>query len=254
MVKNGNPYTIKLAGGGSLPSNRPLFIRQGVHVEYRFDWGVLWRYREGLWDGLLITVAISVTALIAAVFLGILSGAAGTSRHRSLQVISLVYVEVARNIPLLVHILFWYVGLAKLRIPSFWCAVLGLAIHSGAYIAEIVRSGIQSIPYGQTEAAVSTGLTFMQARLYIVYPQALKIVVPSMAGMFSQLIKDSSLASVIAVAELTYYAGAIEGDTFRSFEAYIGISILYLIFVSLVTRSLYLIFKNHETAAQEVSG
>jgi len=223
-------------------------------LEYRFDWSVLWRYREGLLDGLLMTVAISTAALIAAVLLGVIAGTAGTSRHRSLQIISSVYVELARNIPLLVHILFWYVGLAKLRIPSFWCAVIGLAIHSGAYIAEIVRSGIQSIPYGQTEAAVSTGLTLMQTRLLIVYPQALKIVVPSLAGMFSQLIKDSSLASVIAVAELTYYAGAIEGDTFRSFEAYIGISILYLIFVSLVTRSLHLIFKSHNTATQEVSG
>ena len=211
-------------------------------MQYQFDFGVLWRYREHLWHGLLLTVALSIVALLAAVIFGILIGSASTSRKWWFRGIAASYVEVCRNIPLLVHILFWYIGLSTLRIPNFWCAVLGVAIHSSAYIAEIVRSGIQSVPYGQTEAAISSGLSMPQALLHVVYPQALRMVLPSMAGMFSQLIKDSSLASVIAVSELTFQAGAIEGDTFRSFEAYIGISLLYLIFIWLVTRILQMIF------------
>jgi His/Glu/Gln/Arg/opine family amino acid ABC transporter permease subunit len=215
-------------------------------LDYSFDWTVLWRYREALWTGLVITVELSIVALVAAIFIGILIGTVSTSRNRWFRLAAYAYVEFARNIPLLVHILFWYIGLSALRIPNFWCAVLGLAIHSGAYIAEIVKSGIQSVPAGQTEAAISSGLSRYQTRMDVVYPQALRIVIPSMAGMFSQLIKDSSLASVIAVTELAFQAGAIEGETFRSFEAYIGISILYLIFVSLVTQSLNLLFAQRE--------
>lgn len=184
-----------------------------------------------------------MVALLGAVMVGILIGTASTSRQWWLRGISYTYVEICRNIPLLVHILFWYVGLSALRIPNFWCAVLGLSVYSSAYIAEIVRSGIQSVPIGQTEAAIASGLKMSQALLHVVYPQALRIVVPSMAGMFSQIIKDSSLASVIAVTELTFQAGAIEGETFRSFEAYIGVSGFYLIFVWLITQSLQLVFR-----------
>jgi ABC-type amino acid transport system permease subunit len=126
-------------------------------------------------------------------------------------------------------------------------------MHSGAYIAEIVRSGIQSVPSGQNEAALSSGLTTTQSMVFVIYPQALRMVIPSLAGMFSQLIKDSSLASVIAVSELTYQAGKIEGETFRSFEAYIGISVMYLIFISIVTKSLHLLFSRRQRQQSEAA-
>jgi len=215
-------------------------------VQYNFDWQVLWRYRESLWDGFFITVELSLIALIAAVFVGIIFGTIGNSKNRLVRFLAPLYVETCRNIPLLVHILFWYVGLSFLRIPNFWCGVIGLALHSGAYIAEIVRSGIQSVSSGQEEAGLSSGLTEFQVLLYVIYPQAFRIILPSLAGMFSQLIKDSSLASVIAVTELTFQAGKIEGETFRSFEAYIGISLLYFIFITLVNKSLQLIFSGQK--------
>ena len=223
-------------------------------MNYDFDWLVLWRYRAGLWQGLVLTVQLSLVALMAAVAAGSLMGTLATSRRWWLRISAHSYVEVCRNIPLLVHILFWYAGLAALRIPSFWCAVLGLAIHSSAYIAEIVRSGIESVPVGQTEAGLSTGLNTRQVLFRIIYPQAFRMVLPSLAGMFSQLIKDSSLASVVAVAELTFQAGSIEGHTFRSFEAYIGISVLYLVFIALVTQTLHLVFRRDDGLGKSFRG
>ena len=220
-------------------------------MKYKFDWYVLWRYRESLWDGLVLTVEISLVALVASIIIGLLFGTMDSSKNRFFRALAVSYVEICRNIPLLVHILFWYVGLASFRIPNFWCGVVGLAIHSGAYIAEIVRSGIQSIPSGQNEAALSSGLTKIQSMVFIIYPQALRMVLPSLAGMFSQLIKDSSLASVIAVSELTFQAGKIEGDTFRSFEAYIGISVMYLIFITILTQGLQLIFSSKQQRKSE---
>ncbi len=139
--------------------------------------------------------------------------------------------------PLLVHMYFWYLGLTALRLPAFWCGVLALAIYSGAYVAEIVRAGIQSVPAGQTAAGLASGLSPRQILIHIVYPQALRIVAPSLAGLLSQLIKDSSLASVISVGELTFAAGAIEGDTFRTFEAYIGVTVLYLVTVTAISQA-----------------
>jgi His/Glu/Gln/Arg/opine family amino acid ABC transporter permease subunit len=213
-------------------------------LKYDFDWYVLWRYRESLWDGLVLTVELSLVALLVSIAIGIFFGTMASSKRHMFRTLAACYVEVCRNIPLLVHILFWYVGLASFRIPNFWCGVIGLAMHSGAYIAEIVRSGIQSVPSGQSEAALSSGLTKTQTMIFVIYPQALRMVIPSLAGMFSQLIKDSSLASVIAVSELTFQAGKIEGETFRSFEAYIGISVMYLIFITIVTKSLQLLFSH----------
>jgi His/Glu/Gln/Arg/opine family amino acid ABC transporter permease subunit len=205
-------------------------------LSYSFDWSVLWRYRERLLDGFALTLALSIASLIGAVGVGVLAGAAGESERRWPRAIAGAYVELARNVPLLVHLYVWYLGLTALRLPAFWCGVLGLSLYSGAYVAEIVRSGLQGVPAGQRAAGLASGLSPRQVLRHIVYPQALRIVAPSLAGLFSQLIKDSSLASVISVAELTFVAGAIEGDTFRTFEAYIGITVLYLVAVTAISE------------------
>jgi ABC-type amino acid transport system permease subunit len=143
-------------------------------------------------------------------------------------------------------------GLAFLRLPPFACAVAALALYSGAYVAEVVRAGIGAVPQGQRVAALATGLTPVQAFRLVIYPQALRVIMPSLASVISQLIKDSSLASVITVAELTYEATAIEGQTFRTFEVYIVISLLYLLLVSIVTYGLLLVPGAREETAQDL--
>lgn len=205
-------------------------------MSYDFDWSVLWRYREALASGFAVTLALSLIGLAGALALGLIAGTAGARGSRAARSIAGTYVEIARNVPLLVHMYFWYLGLTALRLPAFWCGVLALAIYSGAYVAEIVRAGIQSVPAGQSAAGLASGLSPYQTLVHIVYPQALRIVAPSLAGLLSQLIKDSSLASVISVGELTFAAGAIEGETFRTFEAYIGVTVLYLVTVTAITQ------------------
>jgi His/Glu/Gln/Arg/opine family amino acid ABC transporter permease subunit len=204
---------------------------------------VLWRYRGQLLHGFLVTIGLSVAGLAGAFVVGILVGTGSAGGRRGSRAACGAYVEVCRNIPLLVHMYFWYLGLAAVRVPSFWCAVLALTFYSGAFVAEVVRSGIQSVPEGQWAAGLASGLTRRQTLRSIVYPQALRIIAPSLAGIFSQLIKDSSLASVISVAELTFQAGAIEGTTFRTFEAYIGISLLYLAIVTAISQLTFFVFR-----------
>jgi His/Glu/Gln/Arg/opine family amino acid ABC transporter permease subunit len=215
-------------------------------MEYKFNWGPIWDNRGLIAEGLITTIGLSLAALVLAAALGLVIGTAGAARARTLRGAAAVYVETMRNIPLLIHMYVWYMALAFIKLPAFACAVLGLSIYSAAYVAEIVRAGIGSVPAGQFAAARASGLTAFQALRYVVYPQALRIVAPSLASLMSQLIKDSSLASVIAVADLTYEAGAIEGQTFRTFEAYITISLLYFLLVTAVSR-LVLLWGGAET-------
>jgi His/Glu/Gln/Arg/opine family amino acid ABC transporter permease subunit len=219
-------------------------------MSYRFDWAPIWANRELILEGLLTTIALSALGLCLALIVGVIVGTAGASRRHLLRAIAATYVEVMRNIPLLIHMYVWYVGLAFLKLPPFWCAVAALTLYSGAYVAETVRAGLSAVPRGQSLAALATGLTPLQALRLVVYPQALRIITPSLASLASQLIKDSSLASVITVAELTYQASAIEGQTFRTFEIYITISTLYLALVTVVTWGLMLFPATREPRLQ----
>ena len=204
-------------------------------MHYSFDWQPIWESRWLIAGGLVVTVELSLAALVLALVLGTVIGTVGASRSSALRFAAACYVEPLRNVPLLIHMYFWYMALAFLRLPPFACAALGLAIYSSAYMAETVRAAIRGVAQGQMRAALATGLTRFQALRLVVYPQALRIVAPSLASLASQLIKDSSLASVIAVAELTYEAGAIEGQSFRTFETYITVSLLYLALVTFTT-------------------
>jgi His/Glu/Gln/Arg/opine family amino acid ABC transporter permease subunit len=217
-------------------------------MTYHFDFAPIWVHRDLLVAGLARTIAVSTAALALALVLGTLVGTLGATRRPVLRLAAIGVVEVTRNVPLLIHMYLWYVGLAFLRLPPFLCAVLGLAIYSAAYVAEIVRAGIAAVPRGQSEAALALGLTDMRTLRFVVYPQALRIIAPSLASHFSQLIKDSSLASVITVSELSFAASAIESDTFRSFEIYITVAIIYLALVTAASRLVLLLPGAHRPA------
>jgi len=205
-------------------------------MNYRLDFGPIWESRDLIVEGFLMTIGLSAAALAASLAIGLVIGTLGAAKSKRLRVAAATYVETMRNVPLLIHMYIWYMALAFLRLPAFLCAVLGLSLYAGAYTAEIVRAGLGSVPAGQKLAALAVGLTPFQSLGLVIYPQALRNVAPSLANLFSQLIKDSSLASVIAVAELTYQADAIEGQTFRTFEVYITISVLYLLLVTAASQ------------------
>jgi len=218
-------------------------------MTYQFDWTPIWEARGLIAEGLLVTVAVSAVSLAFSVVIGFIVGGAASAGSRTMRGLALLFTETMRNIPLLIHMYIWYMAFAFLRLPAFSCAVLGLSLYSGAYVAEVVRTGIGAVGRGQIQAALASGLTRLQAMRLIIYPQALRIIAPSLASLFSQLIKDSSLASVIAVAELTYQAGAIDGQTFRTFEVYITISLIYLVLVTAASQLVLLIPGSRSEAA-----
>jgi His/Glu/Gln/Arg/opine family amino acid ABC transporter permease subunit len=209
-----------------------------MNFHYTFDWNPLWEHRDMLASGFLMTVQLSVVSLFCATLAGIAIGTCSALGPRPVRALAITWVEFVRNIPLLIHMYIWYMALAFLQLPAFACAVLALTIYSSSYVSEIVRAGITSLPRGQRQAAAASGLTPMQSLRLVVYPQVFRAIAPSLASVFSQLIKDSSLASVIAVAEITYQAGALDGLTFRTFEIYAAILVLYLVLVTIVNQAL----------------
>ncbi|AMQ08021.1 amino acid ABC transporter permease [Sporosarcina psychrophila] len=197
---------------------------------YNYDWSIITNNMDIFIDGALKTLEISAIALLIAIPIGIIFGLGRISRNKFFRLISSIYVEVMRGVPLLV-LLFWifFVLGQFVRLGSYWSAILGLAIFSGAFIAEIVRSGIQAVPKGQMEAARSSGMSHTNAMRYIVLPQAFRRVLPPLASQFIILVKDSSLVSVIAATDLTLNAKNLVATSFRSLEIWTFVAIVYLI-------------------------
>ncbi|MDO8478979.1 MAG: amino acid ABC transporter permease [Candidatus Rokubacteria bacterium] len=198
-------------------------------MAYKFDWGVLLVYRHLLWQGLLLTVQISALSMVLSLVLG---GVLGLGRRAGVMPVRWLcgaYVEFFRNIPLIVQLFFWYFAVG---LEAFPAAVIGLTVYTSAYIAEVIRSGLQSIPRTQIEAARSFGMTPFQALRHVVLPQALMRVIPPLGVEFINVIKNSSIAMTISVTELTFQTQQIESLTFRGFEAATAITILYVLLAS----------------------
>lgn len=209
---------------------------------HTLDFGILAEYWPSMMDGLAMTIRISVLSIIFGTVMGILGAFCRISGNIVIRSIGNVYVEWIRNTPLLIQILFIYFGLGVFfNLSSITASVLALSFFSGAYITEIIRAGIQSIHKGQHEAALSIGMTDFQAMFFIILPQAIKRILPPLAGQFITLIKDSSLVSVIAVTDLTYVAKNIVTTTFRAFEVWLAIAVFYFLLsfsLSLAVRKL----------------
>ncbi len=182
------------------------------------------------WMGLSKTLYISFIALWLAILFGTVAGLLRSSTNPILSALGTVYVEVIRNTPLLVQLFIFVYGLAPLfNNDDFMPLVTALALFAGAYVAEIVRAGIQSVARGQTEAALSVGMTNTQVMWYVILPQAFRRILPPLAGQFISLIKDSSLVAVFAYSELTYAARRVTATTFLGFHPYVMSAILYFI-------------------------
>ncbi|MCP4370475.1 MAG: amino acid ABC transporter permease [Deltaproteobacteria bacterium] len=189
--------------------------------------------------GLWLTVKLSLIATILGILVGIIGGLCRISSNPALKWLTIVYVELIRGSPLLVQIIIWYYVMGTVindllalygigRIPAFWYGVLSLACFAGAYVTEIVRAGIQSIHRGQIEASRSLGMTYMQSMGYIILPQALRRILPPLAGQFISLIKDSSLLGVMAISELLKSTREAVAASLMPFELYFLCAILYL--------------------------
>ena len=200
-------------------------------MKYKFYWPVIWEYRVLLLDGLVTTLLLFAAGTLLSVALGIVMGSVGSSRDRWLRRFGEIYVEVNRNTPLVVKLFLLYFGSG---LDAYSSAILGLALHHSAYMAEVIRSGIQSIPSGQIEAGRATGLTRLQVIRHITLPQALVIVIPPLTTQILEVLKNSSIAMTITIPELTFQTQQIEANTFRGFEAATAATLAYLIIAALI--------------------
>ena len=184
---------------------------------YIADWGVIVRNLPMFMNGAYLTLKISLIALVLSIPVGAVVGLCRISRNRIVSFAAACYVEFFRGVPLLVLLMWIFFVLGRfLRLGSYWSAIIGLAIFSGAFVAEIVRAGIEAIPRGQMEAARASGMTYSQAMKLVILPQAVRKVLPPLASQFIILIKDSSLVSVISVVDLTLIGKNLVATTFRS--------------------------------------
>lgn len=200
-------------------------------TQYEFNWEVLWEYRKKFVDGFFMTVIISFFALLLSLLVGLFFAYGQNSQLIFLRIFSRIYIELIRGTPLLVQILiFFYVFAANLGLDNrYVVGVFILAIFSGAYVAEILRAGIQSIDIEQFEAARSLGFSVVQSYRYIIFPQAYKRIIPPLTGQFASIIKDSSLLSIISISEFTMNAQEVNAYTYSTLESYIPLAIGYLL-------------------------
>lgn len=216
-----------------------------ARLDYTWQWSAYGNYAEALWKGWLLTVGISVGALLLSLLLGVLVAWGRRSRLLPLRYACAGYIELVRGTPLLVQILIlWYVFFNAAGLPNGWrlpASIAILAFYSGAYLAEIVRAGVESVGRSQLESAKAIGLTAAQTFRHVVFPQALRAALPPLAGQLATLIKDSSLLSVIAVAEFTRVTQNTVAITYTSFEGYLPLAAGYLVLtlpLSLWTQAL----------------
>jgi polar amino acid transport system permease protein len=212
-------------------------------LNYHWAWQPVLHYRQLFWDGWLATLAISALALPLSCLLGLAFALARRSAFLPLRDFARIYVELTRGAPLLVQLFFyWYIfGQALSRDFRFLAGALILALFSAAYISEIIRAGIESIGQSQLESARAIGFTRAQTYRYVIFPQAFRQILPPLAGQFASIIKDSSLLSVLGIAEFSLAASQVNAFTYSAFESYVPVIIGYLVLtlpISLWTQSL----------------
>ncbi|HHT35755.1 MAG: amino acid ABC transporter permease [Candidatus Wallacebacter cryptica] len=203
-----------------------------------FQWSLVWSSVPTLLEGALLTLQLTSIAVFFGIILGTIFGIMRLSKT-PLRYLAAAYIDFIRGTPLLVQIFIIYYGvptIIKQAVPPYVAAVIALSINSGAYVAEIVRAGIQSIEKGQTEAALSLGMSKTATMIHIILPQAFKRIVPPLGNEFIALLKDSSLVSAIALEELVRKAQIVAGRTFRPFEVWFVVAIMYLIMTVTISQ------------------
>jgi polar amino acid transport system permease protein len=197
---------------------------------YQFRWDIIPNNFDFLMSGLQMTLIISATALFFAMIGGLLLAVMDMSRFWAVRAIGLAFGEIIRNTPILVQLLWVYYVLPivfNIRISSLSAILIGLSVYMAAFISEVYRAGIQAVPKGQREAAKVLGLTPIQSFRRIVLPQAIRLTLPPLASNFVQLIKFSSLGSVISVTEITRRGMELSSSTFRPLEIFSFIAVVY---------------------------
>jgi glutamine transport system permease protein len=219
---------------------------------FRFDWQAAFDSLPYLLKGIPYTLAISFGGLLIGFFVGLLFGLLSLNRSRLLRWPAVGYIELFRGTPVLVQVLFIFYGLPQVLgrpIDALSASVAAIALNAGAYISEIVRGGVQSIGKGQTEAGLSLGLSREQTFYYVVWPQALRRMIPPLGNQAIVSIKDTSLFSVIGVGELVRQGQIYIASTFTALEVYSMVALLYLL-ITLSLSALLRWFERRQAAGR----
>jgi His/Glu/Gln/Arg/opine family amino acid ABC transporter permease subunit len=204
-------------------------------VSYKFEFDVVWRNLGFLLSGVEVTLVVTLAALSSGMLLGLFIALARMSTRRWLQAPAIAYIELFRNTPALIQLMWVYYCLpilTGLEMNAASSATLALAVNGAAYIAEIIRGGIQSIDRGQVEAARTLGMSYPQTMRKIVLPQAFRRMIPPFVNESVSILKFSSLVSVLGVADLTYQATVLSTTSFRPIEIFTFIAMVYLVLCS----------------------
>lgn len=220
-----------------------LFSFAFSQLHYDWNWEAIWQYRQKFLQGWLMTVAISAVSLLLSLVFGLLTALARRSAFLPVRYLAVLYVEIVRGTPLLVQILIlFYVVANAFGIENrYLVGLFALSLFAGAYLAEMIRSGIDSIRDSQLESARAIGLTRRQTYRYVILPQLVRQLVPPLTGQFASIIKDSSLLSIIAVSEFTLNAQEVNAFTYSTLESYLPLALGYLLLtlpLSLLSRVL----------------
>ncbi|KAB8040709.1 ABC transporter permease subunit [Silvanigrella paludirubra] len=208
---------------------------------YQFDLSIITngKFAQMLLDGLITTIQLSSVSCVLAFIIGLNIAVMRLTSFTPIRIFAQCYLEFFRNTPLIVQLFFWYFGSFQI-LPTFindWlnnlnfefaAAVIALTFYTSAFIAEDIRSGILAIPKEQMEASRSSGFSYIRSMHYIILPQAVRLTIPPLINQFLNLAKNSSMAMVIGVGELTYQARQIESQSFKSFEAFFAATFIYV--------------------------
>jgi polar amino acid transport system permease protein len=198
-------------------------------MSYEWDWNALWDNLPLLLHGVILTLIASVASMAASLVIALPIAVARMSR-RWLAIIANLYIELFRNLPLLVLVLWVFTVLpllTGLTLPPLLSGIVALTANLSAFIAEIYRAGITSISAGQTHAALAIGMTRRQVMQRVVLPQAMMRVLPALGSMWVSLFKDTSILSIIGVGELMYQGRIAATDTYRPLEVFTGVAVIY---------------------------
>ncbi len=201
-------------------------------VHYHFNFGLIWRHFDMLGWGLVLSLELSVLAAAIGTLLGLAMAVAHVSGGRIARIAVALYVECIRNVPLLllVYLVFYGIpSIVDLRYGAMTSFVVTLSLYYAAYLVEVFRAGLLAVSHGLQDAGRAIGMTAWQRLLYVRLPMMFRIVLPSLSNTFVSLFKDTSIASVIAVPELTYGAQWINNNTFRVIEVYAVVTPMYVI-------------------------
>ncbi|OOM10994.1 amino acid ABC transporter permease [Clostridium saccharobutylicum] len=196
-----------------------------------FKWEAVFRDFSIFFEGFVTTLEVAVLGLLLALILGVIFGVLSTSKIKIFRVISRIYVEIIQNTPLVIQIFFLFNGLPYIKIvlPVFIIGVLGVGVYHGAYIAEVIRAGITSVPKGQFEAAKSQGFSYSQTMRYIILPQTIKIIIPPLTNQLVNLIKNTSVLAMIAGGDLMYTTDSWSSSNMYYGPAYVVTGVLYFV-------------------------